>query len=151
MKHDVRFLAPEDFHQWLPLWKGYNAFYDRPNFSEEITSVTWRRFFDAYEPVYGAVADHDGDLVGLVHYLFHRSTTMIGPTCYLQDLFTSEAARGKGVGRGLIEFVYEQARRAGVERVYWHTHETNERAMLLYDKVAQRSGFIQYRKQLQKG
>jgi GNAT superfamily N-acetyltransferase len=144
----VRFVTPEDFDKWLPLWKGYNAFYQRPHFPEEITAVTWRRFFDAYEPMHAAVAERDGTLVGLVHYLFHRSTTMIGPTCYLQDLFTSDAARGKGTGRALILFVYEQARKAGVERVYWLTHETNATAMLLYDKVAQRSGFIQYRKQI---
>ena len=80
-------------------------------------------------------------LLGLTHYLFHRSTTSIEPTCYLQDLFTNEAARGKGVGRALINGVYEQARLAGSPRVYWQTHETNRTAMQLYDKVAERSGF----------
>jgi GNAT superfamily N-acetyltransferase len=87
-------------------------------------------------------------LLGLTHYLFHRSTIAIGPVCYLQDLFTTEAARGKGIGRALIEAVYEQARVAGSSRVYWQTHETNLTAMQLYDKVADRSGFIVYRKLL---
>jgi GNAT superfamily N-acetyltransferase len=84
--------------------------------------------------------------VGLTHYLFHRSTTAIEPVCYLQDLFTSETARVKGVGRALINGVYQQARRAGCPRVYWQTHETNHTAMQLYDKVAERSGFVVYRK-----
>ena len=108
--------------------------------------MTWQRFFDAYEPVHALVAESDGELLGLTHYLFHRSTTAIEPVCYLQDLFTIEAARGKGVGRALINGVYDEARRAGSPRVYWQTHETNRTAMQLYDKVADKSGFVVYRK-----
>ena len=143
----VRPVAPNDLSQWEALWEGYNTFYER-TVPPEITRVTWSRFFDAYEPVHALVAEKDGRLLGLVHYLFHRSTTLIGPTCYLQDLFTTEAARGQGVGRALIESVYERARTGGSLRVYWQTHETNVTAMALYDKVAERSGFLVYRKRL---
>jgi GNAT superfamily N-acetyltransferase len=141
----VRSAAPADFPQWAPLWEGYNLFYKRV-VPAEVTQMTWSRFFDAYEPVHAVVAEEDGRLLGLVHYLFHRNTAMIGPTCYLQDLFTHEDARSKGIGRALIEAVYERARAAGSPRVYWMTHETNLTAMKLYDKVAERSGFVQYRK-----
>ena len=110
--------------------------------------MTWSRFFDAYEPVHAVVAEKDGQLLGLTHYLFHRSTIVIGPTCYLQDLFTTESVRGRGIGRALIESVCERAMEAGAQRVYWHTHETNLTAMKLYDKVAERSGFVVYRKQM---
>jgi GNAT superfamily N-acetyltransferase len=109
--------------------------------------MTWSRFFDSNEPVHALVAEKDGQLLGLAHYLFHRSTILIGPTYYLQDPFTKVAARGQGIGRALIEAVYERARIAGSPRVYWQTHETNETAMKLYDKVAERSGFVVYRKQ----
>ena len=143
----VRPAVPADFDQWLPLWKGYNTFYERVS-PDEVTTVTWQRFFDAYEPMHCSVAEMDGRLVGIVHYLFHRNTWFNDPVCYLQDLFTSEAARGKGVGRKLIEAVYEAAREAKSPRVYWMTHETNAHAMQLYDKVAVRSGFVQYRKAL---
>jgi GNAT superfamily N-acetyltransferase len=145
----IRFVARQDYEQWLPLWNGYNAFYGRAGataLAPEITAMTWQRFFDAYEPVHALVAESDGALLGLTHYLFHRSTTAIEPVCYLQDLFTSEAARGKGVGRALINGVYDEARRAGSSRVYWQTHETNRTAMQLYDKVAEKSGFVVYRK-----
>jgi GNAT superfamily N-acetyltransferase len=144
----VRFVVREDYEQWLPLWDGYNAFYGRSGataLAPEITRMTWARFFDAYEPVHGLVAESDGQLLGLTHYLFHRSTTAIEPVCYLQDLFTSNAARGRGIGRALINRVYEQARLAGSSRVYWQTHQTNLTAMQLYDKVAERSGFVVYR------
>ncbi len=110
--------------------------------------MTWSRFFDAYEPVHALVAEKDGQLLGLSHYLFHRSTTSIEPVCYLQDLFTNEAVRGQGIGRALIEAVYERARIAGSTRVYWQTQEGNATARRLYDKVAELSGFIVYRKQV---
>ncbi|QIG97427.1 MULTISPECIES: GNAT family N-acetyltransferase [unclassified Bradyrhizobium] len=145
----IRFVTRDDYVQWLPLWDGYNAFYERSGptaLAPEITAMTWERFFDAYEPVHALVGDAGGKLLGLTHYLFHRSTTAIAPTCYLQDLFTSEAARGKGVGRALINGVYTQAKLVGSPRVYWQTHETNHTAMQLYDKVADRPGFVIYRK-----
>ena len=147
----IRPVAQRDYAQWLPLWDGYNAFYGRSGataLDPEVTRMTWARFYDAYEPVHGLVADSGGQLLGLVHYLFHRSTTTIQPSCYLQDLFTVTSARGKGVGRALIDGVYERARLAGSPRVYWQTHETNHTAMQLYDKVAERSGFVVYRKML---
>lgn len=145
----VRTAERRDFARWKPLWDGYNAFYGRSGetaLAPEITHTTWSRFFDAYEPVHAVVAESGGELLGLAHYLFHRSTTQLAPTCYLQDLFTAEAARGRGVGRALIEAVYERARAAGAPRVYWQTHETNQVAMRLYDQVAEKSGFVVYRR-----
>lgn len=147
----IRFVVREDFPRWLPLWEGYNKFYGRLGGTAlpgETIEMTWARFFDAYEPMHAIVAEHDGELVGLVHYLFHRSTISIAPTCYLQDLFTKESIRGKGIGRKLIHAVYEQARISGSTRVYWHTHESNSVAIKLYDRVAERSGFVVYRKHI---
>ncbi|RWK10117.1 GNAT family N-acetyltransferase [Mesorhizobium sp.] len=146
---NVRPVAREDYERWLPLWDGYNAFYGRSGetaLAGEITRMTWSRFFDAYEPMHALVAERDGNLLGLVHYLYHRSTTAIAPSCYLQDLFTLEVARGQGVGRALIDGVYERAKAAGSGRVYWLTHETNHTAMQLYDRIGERSGFVVYRK-----
>lgn len=144
----VRPVNPSDFNEWLPLWDGYNTFYGRSGataLDPHITKTTWERFFDNNEPVYALVAEGDGKLLGLVHYIFHRSTNTLNPICYLQDLFTAENARGKGIARALINAVYAEAKKAGSPRVYWQTHETNETAMLLYNKVADRSGFIVYR------
>ena len=147
----IRPVHPDDFAQWKPLWDGYNAFYGRKDetaLPDDITRLTWSRFFDGYEPVHALVAEQNGLLLGLVHFIFHRSTIMRGPTCYLQDLFTLESARGKGVGRALIQEVYRRAALANCGRVYWLTHETNHTAMKLYDKVAEKSGFVVYRKNL---
>jgi GNAT superfamily N-acetyltransferase len=144
----IRFVTQQDYNQWLPLWDGYNAFYGRSGptaLSPEITRMTWSRFFDAYEPMHALIAESGGQLLGLTHYLFHRSTISIAPVCYLQDLFTAESARRKGVGRALISAVYDNAKLAGSNRVYWHTHETNHAAMQLYNKIAERSGFLVYR------
>jgi GNAT superfamily N-acetyltransferase len=148
----VRAVAASDFARWLPLWDGYNAFYGRAGLSAlpaEISWTTWQRFLDPAEPVHALVAEaDDGELVGLAHYLFHRSTIRIEPVCYLQDLFTAASARGQGVGRALIGAVVERARAAGSTRLYWQTHESNHAAWRLYDAVAARSGFIVYRRDL---
>jgi GNAT superfamily N-acetyltransferase len=147
----IRPVMHEDFAAWKILWDGYNAFYGRKELTalpDEITRTTWSRFFDITEPMHALVTENAGQLLGVAHYLFHRSTIQIEPTCYLQDLFTAEAARGQGVGRALIEEVYIRAKQAGSPRVYWQTHETNATAMQLYDKVAEKSGFIVYRKLL---
>jgi GNAT superfamily N-acetyltransferase len=145
----VREVALADHDQWRPLWDGYNEFYGRIGptaLPEQVSAATWARFFDANEPVFCLVAEQAGQLVGLTHYLFHRSTNTIEPVCYLQDLFTSPAARGRGVARALIEAVYDRARDAGSPRVYWQTHETNLTAQRLYERLAERSGFIVFRK-----
>ena len=142
----VRPLTPADRKAWEPLWAGYLAFYEA-TLAEGATDIAWARFHDPAEPIAALGAfGPDGRLLGIVHYLFHRSTWTIGNYCYLQDLFTAEEARGKGAGRALIEAVYERAREAGASRVYWLTHETNDVARALYDKVADDPGFMQYRK-----
>jgi GNAT superfamily N-acetyltransferase len=144
----VRPLRHDDYLAWQDLWIAYNAFYGRRGntaLSPEITQMTWSRFFDEYEPMHALVAESSGALIGLTHFLYHRSTIQVRPTCYLQDLFIAEAARGHGAGRALIYAVYEHAKHAGTTRVYWQTHETNTVARRLYDMVAEKSGFIVYR------
>jgi GNAT superfamily N-acetyltransferase len=143
----VRPLAPTDRSAWEPLWQGYQEFY-KTQVSEATTEQTWQRFHDRAIPMHALGAFRGEQLLGIVHYLYHYSTWTIGPYCYLQDLFTIEAARGQGVGRALIEAVYQAASAHNASRVYWLTHETNTQAMILYDKVANKSGFVQYRNTL---
>ena len=143
----IRPIAEADRDAWEPLWAGYNAFYDRAGptaLAPAITQTRWQRFFDPNEAVFALVAEEAGQLAGLAHFLFHRSTTRIEPVCYLQDLFTDPALRGRGGGRALSEGVYARARGAGASRVYWQTRENNAAGRLLYDKVARHHGFIVY-------
>ncbi len=143
----VRPVQPGDQDRWRPLWDGYNAFYGRfgPNaLDEAINRQTWERFFLESDPVKAFVAELDQQLVGLVHVVYHPSTSRLRDVCYLQDLFTSPAARGLGVGRALIERVYSEAQAKGCSRVYWTTFEDNEIARVLYDKVAKFNGAIVY-------
>jgi GNAT superfamily N-acetyltransferase len=145
---EVRAARSDDYASWLTLWTGYNAFYGRSGHTAlpfEVIQLTWSRFFDEYEPMHALVAEQAGELIGLVHFLYHRSTIQANAVCYLQDLFTAQSARGQGVGRALIAAVYEHARCACAARVYWQTHESNAAAMRLYDSVADKSGFIVYR------
>lgn len=144
---DIRPLRPDERPAWEPLWQGYLAFY-KTSVKPEVTDATWARLHDAAEPMHVLGAFLEDRLVGFTHYIFHRSTWTVGDYCYLQDLFTAETARGLGAGRALIEAVYAQAEAAGASRVYWLTHENNEVARGLYDKVADRPGFIQYRRVL---
>ena len=143
----IRPLLRGDSTQWRALWDGYNAFYGRSGSTalpESITESTWERFFNPAEPVHALVAQDGERVIGLVHYLFHRSTTRLNDVCYLQDLFTAEDRRGQGIGRQLILAAYDAARAAGSSRVYWQTQTTNTAGRALYDKVARHLGFIVY-------
>lgn len=141
----IRPLRPDERAEWEPLWRGYQVFYET-DIPEGTTAVTWARLHDPAEPMGAFGAYVDARLCGIAHYIYHRSCWSIGNYCYLQDLFVAEAARGRGIGRRLIGAVEDMARAAGANRIYWLTHETNTDARALYDKLAQRSGFIQYRK-----
>ena len=111
----------------------------------EATSATWARIFDPLEPVHALVAARGENLIGFAHYLFQRSTWLVNPRCYLQDLYVGPEARGNGVGRALIGAVAAAAKEAGAANVFWNTHETNAAARRVYDGLAERTGFIQYR------
>ena len=139
----IRAAAAADYESWLPLWRGYQQFY-KTDIPHETTLTTWQRLLAPGEPMHAALAEVEGRAVGLVHYIEHRSCWTTGNYMYLQDLFVEPAGRGRGLGRALIEHVYADARARGCSRVWWLTHETNTDAMLLYDRIADRSGFIQY-------
>lgn len=147
----VRSLARSDHSAWRPLWDGYNAFYGREGstaLDERITAQTWERFFDPGAGMHAFVAEIDGRVVGLVHCVFHRSTSRLADVCYLQDLYTDAAFRGRGIGRALIEQVIALAREAGSSRVYWTTQTTNVAGRALYDRMAEYRGFIVYSREL---
>lgn len=132
-----------DEADWRPLWDAYLVFYES-ELAEEVTRDVFARLV-AGDGIHGALArDAEGRAVGLVHWLFHPSTWSIGPYCYLEDLFVALDVRGGGVGRALIEHVADAARAAGASKVYWLTHETNATARLLYDRVAELTGFVHY-------
>ena len=124
----IRPVKPGDRAAWEPLWQGYLTFY-KSTLASDITDATWRRFFDPLERLGAFVAERDGQLIGIAHYLLHRSTWAPLCYCYLEDLFVEPSARG-----------------SGASRLYWMTHETNETAQKLYNQVAERPGFVQYRK-----
>ncbi len=139
----IRSLQPSDRAAWVTLWFGYQQFY-RVELPALVTEETWQRILSAREPVHGLGAFEDDRLLGITHYLFHRSTWLVTDTCYLQDLFVVPEARGRGIARTLIEGVYAAADVHGAGQVYWLTHRTNTTAQALYDKVATNAGFIAY-------
>ena len=141
----IRPITAADHAAWLPLWQGYQRFY-QAEIPAETSALTWQRFLDPAEPMHAALAWRGDEAVGLVHFIYHRSCWTPGDYCYLQDLFVAESIRGGGIGRALIEHVYAEAGKAGASRVHWLTQETNYQGRMLYDRIADRSGFIQYRK-----
>ena len=143
----VRAARRDDFDAWLPLWRGYQAFY-KVDIAADVSLLTWQRFFDDAEPMHCDLAEVDGEVRGLVHSIDHRSCWMKEHSCYLQDLFVEPGFRGLHLGRQLIEHVYAQAKARGCARVHWLTHESNLEAMKLYDRVADKPGFVHYRKAL---
>jgi GNAT superfamily N-acetyltransferase len=150
---EIRALTVQDRAAWEPLWQGYLSFY-KASLPAHITNTTWARLMDPAEPMHvwgafeGEKLPEPQKLLGIVHCVTHRTTWSDKGNCYLQDLFTVPEARGKGIARALIEHVYREAEAMGCYRVYWQTHESNAEAQVLYNKVAERSGFIVYRKNL---
>ena len=134
-------LTAEDRPAWENLFAGYNSFYGR-TLAPELMDRAWRELASG-ERMHALGARLDGELVGIVHFLTHASTTS-ADVCYLQDLFTDEKTRGRGVGRALIEAVAGWARAQGCARLYWHTKTSNATARRLYDQVALDKGFMQY-------
>ena len=144
---EIRPVTASDQAVWLPLWQGYLRFYET-ELADAVTQSTWKRFLDPAEPTHAALAWQDGKAVGLVHFIYHRSNWSIENACYLQDLFVDPALRGTGLGRKLIEHVYAKARADHCAKVHWLTHETNATGIQLYERIAERPGFIQFRKVL---
>ena len=140
----IRYLERSDHEDWRRLWTAYLEFY-KAQLGDDVYALTWERLFSGgeFEPR-GLIAILGGKAVGLTHYLYHRSAWAKADNCYLQDLFADSQARGKGVGAALIEAVRQEAAKKGVTNVYWMTHETNATARKLYDRVARRTGFIEY-------
>lgn len=141
----IRPLRPDERAGWEPLWQGYLTFYHSTQ-TPEVTDLIWERIHDPAQPMFALGAFVGGKLAGITHYLFHRTFWTAADYCYLQDLFVDPSIRGKGIGEALIAAVEQEARKWGASRVHWLTREENVIARGLYDKVAERSGFIQYRK-----
>ena len=142
----LRPVTTQDHAAWLGLWQAYLHFYES-ELTEEVSLSTWQRLLDPNEPTHSALAWVDGKAVGMVNFIYHRSNWSIGNACYLQDLYVDNAQRGLGIGRQLIEHVYAKAKADNCAKVHWLTHETNATAISLYQQVAERSGFIQFRKE----
>ena len=143
----IRPLRASDKTEWLALFRGYISFY-KASVAEDVIEETWQRLLSGEEHVHRCLiaADATDKAVGLAHILFHRSTWSKTGYCYLEDLFVRPDIRAKGVGEALIQAVYAAADARGVTRVYWSTEETNDRARGLYDKVATKTPFLQYRR-----
>ena len=141
----IRPVTAGDHAAGLPVWQAYLRFYNT-ELPDAVTQSTWQRFLDPSEPTHAALAWADGKAVGMVHFIYHRSNWSIENSCYLQDLLVAPETRGTGVGRLLIEHVYATAKADGCCKVHWLTHETNATAIQLYERIAERPGFIQFRK-----
>ena len=143
----IRPLAAEDHAEWRKLWSDYLTFYES-GVTEEVYRTTFARLTDPDNTTQNALVAvaPDGQLLGLVHYLYHAHNWRVEEVCYLQDLFTAPQARGKGVATALIHAVYAKADAAGCPSVYWMTQEFNTTARRLYDEIATLTPFIKYQR-----
>ena len=145
--HSISFIKQNEFELWNELWQKYLKFY-QTSLPDSVTKVTWERIMDPEQNIFGFggywAADGPKELIGFTNFLYHSSTWSEQGYCYLEDLYVEERFRGKGVGRLLIEAVWDDCLRKGVKRLYWKTQDKNKIARIMYDKVAKQSGFIEY-------
>jgi GNAT superfamily N-acetyltransferase len=144
MTVDIRDATPADRTAWEKLWAEYLAFYAL-NLAPEVTERTWARLIDPTCPLAGRFAFEDGQMLGFVHHHHHCSTWIMGDDCYLEDLFVTGTARGKGIGRALLDDLCGLARTKGWHRLHWHTGEENRHARALYDSYTPRDDHVRYR------
>lgn len=145
---EIRPITADDEVDWRRLWTAYLAFYET-ELPEAVYRSTFARLTGGRAGEFeGLLAVLDGRPVGLAHYLCHRSCWTIDNICYLQDLYADPDVRGTGIGRALIEAVYAKAATAGAPEVYWMTQEFNTTARRLYDRIAEKTPFIIYQKNL---
>ncbi len=142
----IRIASHEDREAWNPLWKGYQGYYEVD--LSETTDNTWQRLMEppADGPHCLVCEDDEARLIGFTTYVFHAHTWQPEPRCYLIDLFTTPECRGKGIGRSLIEAVFDKADEHGCAQVYWLTQDFNEAGRRLYDRVAKLTPFIKYQR-----
>ena len=140
----IRDAAPADQAAWRSLWQGFLHYY-HANLDPQITDFTWKRLMDPASPLKARLAEVDGQVAGFAIHQHHPSTWVMGDDCYLEDLFVAPTARGKGVGRALIEDLATLARAKGWQRLYWNTDQSNETARRLYDSFTPDDGHIRYR------
>ena len=147
MSITVRRLEAKDKAAWAPLFEAYIAFY-KATVAEDVIELTWQRLMAGSSDFHiGFVAVDALDApIGIAHVLFHRSTWSVTHYCYLEDLFVQPHLRAKGIGRALIDAVYREADARNCTRTYWMTQEFNYRARGLYDQMATKSPFVQYRR-----
>ena len=149
--HSISFIKQNEFELWNELWQKYLKFY-QTSLPDSVTKVTWERIMDPEQNIFsfGGYWAEDGtkELVGFTNFLYHSSTWSEQGYCYLEDLYVEEKFRGKGVGRLLIEAVWDDCLRKGVKRLYWKTQDKNRIARIMYDKVAKQSGFIEYEREV---
>ena len=149
--HSISFIKQNEFELWNELWQKYLKFY-QTSLPDSVTKVTWERIMDPEQNIFGFggywAADGTKELVGFANFLYHSSTWSEQGYCYLEDLYVEERFRGKGVGRLLIEAVWDDCLRKGVKRLYWKTQDKNKMARIMYDKVAKQSGFIEYEREV---
>jgi GNAT superfamily N-acetyltransferase len=139
----IRAALPADEPTWRRLWRGYCDFYEA-QLSDEVTRRTWKRILDPDSAVMCLVAEVEGQVYGFAHCVVHENTWETQPVCYLEDLYVVPSARGRGIGKALIEWLRNAMRAEGWARLYWHTRQDNARARQLYDRFAQADGFVRY-------
>lgn len=140
----IRPIETDDKPAWTLLWRAYLEFYET-SVPDAVYDTTFARLISPDHPAQNAlIALQDGQIIGLVHFIYHPHNWRIEPVCYLQDLYVAPEARNSGAGRALIEAVYARADRDGCPSVYWTTQDFNTTARQLYDRIGTLTPFIKY-------
>jgi GNAT superfamily N-acetyltransferase len=138
-------VAPGDYEELLPLIAAYQRFYGVEEIDEDRNLAFFRRFLDPSEDGMLLGARAGGPLLGYACLYWHFSSLQAAETVLLNDLYVEENARGRGIGRALIEATADVARRRGALHVEWATEPDNLTAQRLYDSTgAERSEWIEY-------
>lgn len=93
------------------------------------------RVFDGREGTRFVLAIRNGKPVGIACIAILRPGNSLKGLIFLKDLFVVEAARGLGIGRGLMGFLSQLALAKGIGRIDLMTDSDNDGAVRLYEAL----------------
>lgn len=140
-------ITKNDYQSWKIIFKEYLIFYNS-KLTESTIKSSWDKIINKDEKIYclGCYksSEKTKELIGIMNFIYHKSTWSKKRVCYLEDLFIQEDHRLKGCASLLLNKLVKICKIKNIEKIYWKTKSDNYQAQSLYNKFAIQTDFLEY-------